>query len=40
LGGEALLQKAGIDPTARPEDLRIENFATLARFHARESGHP
>ena len=40
LGGEALLQKAGIDPTARPEDLRIENFATLARCHARESGHP
>jgi len=31
LGGEALLQKAGIDPTARPEDLRIEQFAALAR---------
>jgi len=31
LGGEALLQKAGIDPTARPEDLRIEDFAALAR---------
>ena len=40
LGGEALLQKAGIDPTARPEDLRIEDFAALARCHARESGHP
>ena len=40
LGGEALLQKAGIDPTARPEDLRIEDFAALARGHARESGHP
>jgi len=31
LGGETLLQKAGIDPTARPEDLRIEQFAALAR---------
>jgi len=31
LGGEALLQKAGIDPTARPEDLKIEQFAALAR---------
>jgi 16S rRNA (adenine1518-N6/adenine1519-N6)-dimethyltransferase len=31
LGGEALLQKTGIDPTARPEDLKIEDFAALAR---------
>ncbi len=31
LGGEALLEKAGIDPTARPEDLPIESFAALAR---------
>ena len=31
LGGEALLEKAGIDPTARPEDLAIEQFAALAR---------
>jgi 16S rRNA (adenine1518-N6/adenine1519-N6)-dimethyltransferase len=31
LGGEALLEKAGIDPTRRPEDLRIEEFAALAR---------
>ena len=31
LGGEALLEKAGIDPTERPEDLRIEQFAALAR---------
>jgi 16S rRNA (adenine1518-N6/adenine1519-N6)-dimethyltransferase len=31
LGGEALLQKTGIDPTARPEDLQIEDFAALAR---------
>ena len=31
LGGEALLEKAGIDPTARPEDLPIEAFAALAR---------
>jgi 16S rRNA (adenine1518-N6/adenine1519-N6)-dimethyltransferase len=31
LGGEAFLEKAGIDPTARPEDLKIEQFAALAR---------
>ena len=31
LGGEALAEKAGIDPTARPEDLAIEQFAALAR---------
>jgi 16S rRNA (adenine1518-N6/adenine1519-N6)-dimethyltransferase len=31
LGGETLLGKCGIDPTARPEDLRIEEFAALAR---------
>ena len=31
LGGEALLERAGIDPTARPEDLTIEAFAALAR---------
>lgn len=32
LGGEALAEKAGIDPTARPEDLTIEQFAALARW--------
>ena len=31
LGGEALLEKAGIDATMRPEDLKIEQFAALAR---------
>lgn len=31
LGGEALLEKAGIDPTERPEDLAIAQFAALAR---------
>jgi len=31
LGGEALLEKAGINPTERPEDLTIEQFAALAR---------
>jgi 16S rRNA (adenine1518-N6/adenine1519-N6)-dimethyltransferase len=31
LGGEALAEKAGIDPTARPEDLTIEQFTALAR---------
>ena len=36
LGGEALLEKAGIDPTARPEDLKIEAFAALARAIARQ----
>jgi 16S rRNA (adenine1518-N6/adenine1519-N6)-dimethyltransferase len=35
LGGEALAQKAGIDPTARPEDLTIMQFAALARASAR-----
>jgi 16S rRNA (adenine1518-N6/adenine1519-N6)-dimethyltransferase len=31
LGGEALLAKAGIDPTARPEELDVKQFAALAR---------
>ena len=31
LGGETLLAKAGIDPTVRPEELKIEQFAALAR---------
>ena len=31
LGGEALLGKAGIDPTARPEELSVIQFAALAR---------
>ncbi|HEY4078063.1 MAG TPA: 16S rRNA (adenine(1518)-N(6)/adenine(1519)-N(6))-dimethyltransferase RsmA [Rhizomicrobium sp.] len=31
LGGEQLAQKAGIAPTARPEDLTIPQFAALAR---------
>ena len=35
LGGEALAEEAGIDPTARPEDLTIEQFAALARALAR-----
>jgi 16S rRNA (adenine1518-N6/adenine1519-N6)-dimethyltransferase len=35
LGGESLAEKAGIDPTARPEDLTIEQFAALARAIAR-----
>jgi 16S rRNA (adenine1518-N6/adenine1519-N6)-dimethyltransferase len=32
LGGGSLAEKAGIDPTARPEDLTIEQFAALARY--------
>jgi 16S rRNA (adenine1518-N6/adenine1519-N6)-dimethyltransferase len=31
LGGETLLEKAGIDPTARPEQLSVIQFAALAR---------
>ena len=31
LGGEALLAKAQIDPTARPEELDVKQFAALAR---------
>jgi len=31
LGGESLLEKAGIDPTARPEELSVIQFAALAR---------
>lgn len=31
LGGEALLEQAGIDPTKRAEDIDIEGFMTLAR---------
>jgi 16S rRNA (adenine1518-N6/adenine1519-N6)-dimethyltransferase len=31
LGGEALLEKAEIDPTARPEELDVKQFAALAR---------
>ena len=31
LGGEALLEKAGVNPTARAEELDIRQFAALAR---------
>jgi 16S rRNA (adenine1518-N6/adenine1519-N6)-dimethyltransferase len=31
LGGEALLEKAGIEPTRRPEELSVTEFAALAR---------
>ena len=31
LGGETLLGRAGIDPTARPENLDVTQFAALAR---------
>jgi 16S rRNA (adenine1518-N6/adenine1519-N6)-dimethyltransferase len=37
LGGESLAEKAGIDPTARPEDLTIEQFAALARASVNET---
>ena len=31
LGGEALIARAGLDPTSRPEDLSVADFAALAR---------
>jgi 16S rRNA (adenine1518-N6/adenine1519-N6)-dimethyltransferase len=31
LGGEALCRAAGVDPTARAEELTVEQFAALAR---------
>ncbi|HWC63167.1 MAG TPA: 16S rRNA (adenine(1518)-N(6)/adenine(1519)-N(6))-dimethyltransferase RsmA [Rhizomicrobium sp.] len=31
LGGEKLIERAGVDPTGRPEDLDIQQFAALAR---------
>jgi 16S rRNA (adenine1518-N6/adenine1519-N6)-dimethyltransferase len=31
LGGESLIARAGLDPTARPQDLSIADFAALAR---------
>jgi 16S rRNA (adenine1518-N6/adenine1519-N6)-dimethyltransferase len=31
LGGEVLLKKAGLDPTARAEDLSVDDFANLVR---------
>jgi 16S rRNA A1518/A1519 N6-dimethyltransferase RsmA/KsgA/DIM1 with predicted DNA glycosylase/AP lyase activity len=34
-----LLQFAGIDPTARPEQLSVQEFAALARAH-RAVEHP
>ncbi len=37
LGGAALAEKAGIDPTTRPEDLAVAQFAALARALARQA---
>jgi 16S rRNA (adenine1518-N6/adenine1519-N6)-dimethyltransferase len=34
LGGAALLERAGIEPSKRPEELSIETFCTLARAYA------
>jgi 16S rRNA (adenine1518-N6/adenine1519-N6)-dimethyltransferase len=31
LGGEALIEQVGLDPTLRPEDLSVADFAALAR---------
>lgn len=37
LGGEALLEEAGIDPTSRPETLDIEGFCRLTNLIAARS---
>lgn len=34
IGGEALLEAAGIDPQARPQDIDIASFCRLAMLHA------
>jgi 16S rRNA (adenine1518-N6/adenine1519-N6)-dimethyltransferase len=31
LGGEALCRAAGVEPTARAEELSVEQFCALAR---------
>ena len=36
LGGQTLLEKAGIDPTARAEELDVRQFAALARALANQ----
>lgn len=38
LGGEALLSRAGIDPTRRAEELSVEDFAHLARLVSADRG--
>jgi 16S rRNA (adenine1518-N6/adenine1519-N6)-dimethyltransferase len=35
-GGVEFLEAAGIDPTARPETLSVEQFCALARAVARK----
>lgn len=36
-GGEALLNEAGIEPSARPQELSIEAFCSLARYLSERS---
>ena len=38
VGGEALLETAGIDPTRRAETLSLEEFCLLARTHGERRG--
>ena len=33
-GGAAFIEKAGIDPASRPQDLPIEAFCALARLYS------
>ncbi|MCT8998979.1 16S rRNA (adenine(1518)-N(6)/adenine(1519)-N(6))-dimethyltransferase RsmA [Chelativorans intermedius] len=40
LGGEALLEKAGIEGTRRAETLSVAEFVALANAYAGESGQP
>ena len=40
LGGEALLARAGIEPTRRAEELSVEEFARLAREVSAGAGTP
>jgi 16S rRNA (adenine1518-N6/adenine1519-N6)-dimethyltransferase len=35
LGGESLCRAAGVEPTARAEELNVEQFAALARAFAK-----
>ncbi|HEX3756999.1 MAG TPA: 16S rRNA (adenine(1518)-N(6)/adenine(1519)-N(6))-dimethyltransferase RsmA [Rhizomicrobium sp.] len=40
IGGETLIEAAGLDPTARPEDLSVADFAALARCIAAPDSTP
>ena len=41
LGGQALLEEAGVNPQARPQELDIADFCTLARcLEAKREAEP